>query len=299
MITESYQFSEKSTSILTNASNFYIDNKSREIAILYRVLSGTCLITNLNHEIPVDLSSNYFFENFTPNDKGDLSFLDTFEESINLDDYDRFIEKSGYKNHKFYRAFLNEIASSVYYEETERHTAAFVHIYRAYEHMSYAFPMIYASKTDDYIATFQNLRTWLTRTDDGNTGELKFHKSFIATLFKGLPELSNTVDIHILARNEFRDKIFSVLANKVVGWKSPDKYTPTTVRPDKLAIQFLEFHSFIVTLRNRYFHYSNTRSDNIGLDEIVESDMLFSFVNKPALNYIATIFNAIIRHQMG
>jgi len=159
--------------------------------------------------------------------------------------------------------------------------------------------MIYAAKTDNYIGTFENLRKWISSSaNDGNVGELRFHKAFVSTLFHDLPELSSTIDIHIQSRDEYKEAIFEGLASKVLGWKRPEQYTGATSRPDKLSISFSDFHSFIVNLRNRYFHYSNSRSDNIVLEEIVESDLLFSFVNKAGMNYITTIFNGVVGHQM-
>ncbi|MDD2271118.1 MAG: hypothetical protein PHP95_04195 [Desulfuromonadaceae bacterium] len=299
MRTISYEFYEPNATTFTSASAFHINDSSSELSLLFRLISGTCLISNRNLELAVELNKNYFYSDFRNNDDNDLSFLDNFDESLKLDDYEQFINKNRHKNRKFYKPLLNEIAGCIYYEELERHTSAFVHLYRAYEHMSYAFPMIYASKTDDYIGTFENLRKWLTNSEsDGNVGELRFHKSFITTLFKGSPELSSTIDIHITAKDEFKENIFNGLTQKVLCWNNSTQFTTSTVSPDKISVSFVEFHSFIVNLRNRYFHYSNARRDNIGLDDIIESDLLFSMVNKASINFIATIFHGVIRQHM-
>lgn len=299
MKTISYEFSEKADTTFTSESVFFIKPTSSELVLIFRVLSGTCQITNLNSDDTTSLSANFFFSDFRENSLSDLSFLDGFDEGISLQDYEKRVTDNGVKNRKFYKSFLSELASCVYHEKSSRHTAAYVHLYRAYEHLSYAFPMIYASRTEDYVGTFENLRKWMSgSSQDGNIGELRFHKNFIATLFKGSPELQTTVDIHITTKQEYKETIFKALAEKVAGWHAAENYSPATQKPDKLAIPFLEFHSFLVTLRNRFFHYSNARNDNIGLDDIVEADLLFSFVNKAALNYIATIFHGIIKHQM-
>lgn len=295
-----FELSEPEGSTFTDQSKFFIENKTTEFAALFRVLAGSCLITNLNSDIAVDAKNNYFFGDFQENVGRDLSFLDDFEEGLKNSDYETHVPRQAFANKKFYNSLLSEIAGAVFNEGVEKHTSAFVHLYRAYEHLSYAFPMIYSAKAQNYIGTFENLRKWMTNSDsDGNIGELRFHKAFIGSLFKGYDEISSTIDIPILCKNEYKEKIFDALTIKVLGWKKPENYTPTTIRPDKISIQFLEFHSFIVTLRNRYFHYSNARSDNIVLEEIVESDLLFSFVNKAGLNYISTIFQQIVSHQIG
>lgn len=299
MKTISYEFSECNGSSITAESPFFIHEHVAEFALLFRVLSGSCQITNLNTEESAVLSRNYFYDDIRENESRDLSFFDEFDEDLTLSDYERLVTKIAFDNRKFYQPFLNELASCIYHEEGERHTAAFVHLYRSYEHLSYAFPMIYASKTKDYVGTFENLRKWMSSGSDGNVGELKFHKNFVVSLFKDLPDLARTINVEINTKQEFREPIFKALTEKVVGWKSPESYTSATVRPDRLAIPFTEYHSFFVTLRNRFFHYSNARSDNIGLDDIVEADLLFSFINKITLNYIATIFHGVVKHQLA
>lgn len=299
MKTISYEFSERTGSPLTAESPFFIHSGVAEFPVIFRVLSGSCQITNLNTDESSVISKNYFYSDARQNETCDLSFLNDFDEGLSLTDYERLIKKTAWTNRKFYKPFLNELASCIYHEQNERHTASFVHLYRAYEHLSYAFPMIYASRTQDYVGTFENLRKWMSHDSDGNVGELKFHKNFIVSLFKDLPELSRTIDVEITTRQEHREPIFTALAVKVAGWNAPDKYTATTIRPDRLAIPFLDYHSFFVTLRNRFFHYSNSRSDNIGLEDIVDSDLLFSFINKVTLNYIATIFHGVMKHQIA
>jgi hypothetical protein len=294
-----FSLSEPLPSSFGTGSAFAIGPRTTEFAALFRLMSGSCSITNLNSDVTVSPNQNYFFSDFRENPEQDLAFLDNFEEDITLQDYESHVSGKGFSNRKFYKSLLAELCGAVFNEAIDSHTAAFVHLYRAYEHLSYAFPMIYAAKTDNYIGTFENLRKWISNSDsDGNVGELRFHKSFVSTLFHGLPELSSTIDIHIQSRDEYKEAIFEGLAIKVLGWKRPEHYTGATTRPDKLSISFSDFHSFIVNLRNRYFHYSNSRSDNIVLEEIVESDLLFSFVNKAGMNYITTIFNGVVGHQM-
>lgn len=299
METASYIFIENVNSSFSDESPFFISDRNSELAMIFRVFSGSCIIKNKNSDESVELSQNYFFEDVRDNEDGDLNFLNNFEEDLKLEDYENYITENKFKNRKFYKPFLNEISGCIYNEKIERYTVAFVHLYRAYEHLSYAFPMIYAAKTDNYIGTFESLRKWMTNaSSDGNVGELKFHKNFIEALYKDAIEINTTIDVHITAKDEFREIIFDGIAKKVVGWESPKKYTPGTIRPDKLSIKFVEFHSFLVNLRNKFFHYSNARNDNISLDDIIEAELLFSFVNKPALNYVANIFHSITKHQM-
>jgi len=296
----SFSLSEPLSFPFAERSPFFINPDTNELASLFRVLAGSCVLTNLSNDVSIALARNYFTGDYEENSAQDLSFLETFEEGLRLADYEQHVESKKFVNRQFYKNLLAEICAALFNEGKEKHTAAFLHLYRAYEHLSYAFPMIYAAKTDNYVATFENLRKWMVDADkQGNVGELGFHKAFVSTLFKGLPEISTTIDINLNCKDEYKEKLFDGLARKVLGWKSEAEYTSATVRPDKLSIRFVDFHSFIVNLRNRYFHYSNARSDNLALEEIADSDMLFSFVNKAGLYYVATIFNRVVSHQMG
>ncbi|HCG7759454.1 hypothetical protein ACSTIV_10640 [Vibrio parahaemolyticus] len=296
----SYQIIERSTGAFDEEDVFYLSDACSEQTALFRLLSGSCDIYSKIQEQQVSANKNFFFSDIVENTDGNLSFLNNFEEGIELTDYHAFMAANRFRNRAFYKNILNEMVAAVYHYENGNHTAAFVHLYRTYEHISYAFPMIYSSKTDDYMRTFENLRNWMTDSkSDSNVGELRFHKSFVAAMFKDTPELASTIDIEIVSTQEYQEIIFDTLTKKVLGWKSPDKFTSATIQPSKIAVNFSEFHIFIVTLRNRFFHYSNARSDNIKIEEILDSNFLFSLVNGSIIYFISTIFHGVIKHNMS
>jgi len=301
MRTVCHEFSEPyDTPSFSDESVFKIKSGTFELAVIFRILAGTCGITNLNSNDTAELNINYFFSDHQENSERNLDFLNSFQEGLALIDYGEYIRKNAHSNRKFYKPFLGELATAIYCEQKCSHTAAFVHVYRTYEHMAYAFPMIYASKTNDYVGTFENLRKWLSSAkSDENVGELKFHKAFVCSLFSEQPEISSTIDIHISSREEHKELIFDALCKKVLDWKTPDKFTGGTVRPSKISVNFVDFHSFLVNTRNRFFHYSNARADNLGIDEVIDSEMFFSMINKTAISYIAKIFHEVVTYNMS
>ena len=161
MKTVCHEFSESGSGLFCDDSVFKIKSGMFELALVFLTLAGACDIASFQNNDTVVLDVNYFLSDSQKNDERSLVFLDSFQEGLALSDYEGYIKKNAHSNRKFYKPFLCEIASAVYCEQKSLHTAAFVHIYRAYEHMAYAFPMIYASKTDDYVGTFENLRKWL------------------------------------------------------------------------------------------------------------------------------------------
>lgn len=295
MNTKSFAFTEPNGSVLGPESPFIINSNSKPLSVLYRVIGGTCNIHNIAEDTFVIAKNNYFYSDYMENIDQSISFLEDIEETLTLEDYENMISKNRNRNVRFFASLLNEFTASIYYEIIGMHTASYVHIYRAYESMSFAFPMIYASKTDTYYGTFNNLKKWLCNST--NTGELKFHKNFILTLMANTPELMSTIDIYITAKDECKESIFDSLERKVLGWNRPSDRTAGTTYPDKISIPFGSFHSFIVTLRNRYFHYMSTREDNIHLSDIYNPEIVFSFVTKQSIYFMATLLNAVVMHQ--
>src|SRR5262245_38924997 len=55
-----------------------------------------------------------------------------------------------HKNVDFFKRLNNEFNNFHYYSHKESHTTAFLYLYRILESVSYAFPLIYASKTNDF-----------------------------------------------------------------------------------------------------------------------------------------------------
>lgn len=294
MISKSFEFTEPKESVLSEKSPFFISEESSPLSLIFRLLGGTCDLTNKNEDKLQKCINNFFYSDCRENENRSIDFLDKIEESIKINDYEKIIKQNKYKQVNFYKTLLNEISACIYYDNNEMYTTAFIHLYRCYESLSYAFPMIYAAKTETFYNTFENLKKWLCNSD--STGELKFHSNFISTLFEGTPELSSTIDINIKSKDEYKESLFNCIERKILG-QNANTRNPNSVFPDKICIPFDLYHNLIVTLRNRYFHYMSSRIDNINLDEIIDPELLFSFVNKPSLYFISTIFNAIITHQ--
>ncbi|WP_152554895.1 hypothetical protein [Serratia sp. DD3] len=267
----------------------------------------------------VDLEINYFFplneietcttENIEGNTeaiqqendsitKSHLEFLNGYEDGGRLQHYNTFIKVNKFKNRNFYKSFYQEICSAVYNVQVKNNTLAFVHIYRAYESISYAFPMIYSSLTDNYHNTFNNLRKWFSSGSSDNTGELKFLSNFIKDVFKNDELLDSSFDINIIGDENYKKRVFNALKEKILPLKKQEAYAENHSEPDVFSIPFSMFHTFLITLRNRFFHFSHSNNSNINLDDIDDAELFFPLVNKHAIQYITTLFHAIVWHSI-
>ncbi|MBH2545088.1 hypothetical protein I5Q23_09110 [Serratia marcescens] len=300
-----------------DSSMFKLNEGSSELLMIFRLLSGSCKMKA--YDTIVDLEINYFFplnemeSSTTDNIEGNtevihqendsitqscLGFLNGYEEGGTLQHYEIFIKVNKFKNRNFYKPFYQEICSAVYNVQLEKHTLAFVHIYRAYENISYAFPMIYSSLTDNYHNTFNNLRAWFSSGSSENTGELKFLSKFIKEVFKNDELLDSSFDINIVGDEGFKQRVFNTLKEKILPLKKQEAYAENHSEPDVFSIPFSMFHSFLITLRNRFFHFSHSNENNISLDDVDDAELLFRLINKHAIQYITTLFHAIVWHNI-
>ncbi len=164
--------------------------------------------------------------------------------------------------------------------------------------MSYAFPMIYSAETNNYYNTFNELSSWFSSKHGDNTGELKFLSNFINCLFDGDELLDSCYDIHLIGDDSVKQRIFSMFEQKILPIRDNDSYGQNHVEPDVFSVPFKKYHSFLITMRNRFFHYSHSNKNNISLDDIGNAEFLFSLINKISLQYITTLFHAIVWRKL-
>ncbi len=207
-----------------------------------------------------------------------------------------------HQNHNFFLNLNNEFNNFYYYENKQSHTTAFAYLYRILETISYAFPLIYASKTDDFIGTYNYLKDFLSGNRD--KGELGFFKSFVKVIFKGdpltEPESSISIDI-VVDREEVeeRERLQRVFFNSFRK-ACPDNniYSADTEEPRKISVKFSEYSSFIINLRNRFFHLFSSGQPNLQSDDIIDADYFFKLVNKPTAYWISLVLLEILKHSI-
>jgi hypothetical protein len=180
----------------------------------------------------------------------------------------------------------------MYHESKGSHTSSFVFLYRALEHVSYAFPLIYASKTNDFLKTYKFLKELMT--GDRNAGELGFFKIFLQTVYKDDALAESSIDFTISVETERQRVEIYELLEKLC---SAEMIDPATEKPRILSIKYLEVGSFFITVRNRFFHFMSGGAANIETTEIEDVDMMFSVLNKVFLHWLATILLAIVSNS--
>lgn len=196
------------------------------------------------------------------------------------------------RNKSFYNNLLNEYSNFFYNTEIKNHTLAFLHLYRILEYTSYTFPLIYSLNTKDYINSFENLRVLFS--GDKDKGELKVFKEFIFEIFgkqKYFETLS--IDIDIIADfPEYTERIYETL---MLICDKDIFETAKNVKNKKISIKFIYFSSFIITIRNRFFHLKNSQPNNIHSIDIVDANHFFSLINTKCAYFLSLVTFEVIK----
>lgn len=281
--------------------SLHIKEKSNpEILLILRLLSGALMLEHCYSEQKIDQMINYFVADLKPfRENWGIKFPEIIGENITANDLSSYISSVKYKNRSFYKNILFEISNFFLHTNRGSHTAAFIFVYRVLENIAYAFPLIYVSRTDDFTRTFDYLKELFVENNENkeggkNKGELGFYKSFVLSLYKDDPIAESTVDFNIAVMDiQVQRTIFNALSEvtqKIQGG--------ATESPRKISIQFCEMGSFIITVRNRFFHNMNGGVKNFDSQSIVDSDIFFSLLNNTCLSWIATIFLGILSHHL-
>lgn len=264
-----------------------------ELLLIVRLLSGAIKLEHKSTSKKIFQKENYFSSSLNGYSQyWDKRFPEMVAEDYTAEQLSFFIDSSRLKNRKFYKNILSELSYYFYYQAKGVHASAFVFLYRALEHVSYAFPLVYVSKTDDFSKTYGFLKELMG--GDKDTGELGFFKSFVKTVYKDDSICESSLDFQMLLDTESEQrKMYNLLESLCKG----SMVDESTDKPRVLSIKYLEVGSFLIAIRNRFFHFMNGGAKNIESSSIEDIDVLFSLVNKKFLYWLSTVFLAVISHN--
>jgi hypothetical protein len=265
-----------------------------ELLLILRLLSGNVEVEHNYSNSVIKSRVNYFSGDLVRVNNWKTEFPVLFSEDTTAEDLSVFIQNTKYVNRSFYSIILSETSQFMLHTKKNSHTSAFIFLYRILEKISYAFPLIYASKTQDFLRSFKQLKELMV--GDKEKKELGFFKAFVNLLYKNNSISDTSIDIAITSNQaSVREQVYKslkeVIDNSIIHEDS-NEY-------DKLAIKYTDMGSFIINIRNRFFHNLNGEAKNLESDKIVDSDELFSFINPMAMHWISMVFLQITEHSLA
>lgn len=188
------------------------------------------------------------------------------------------------KNSSLYKKILMEFSMCFYYREKKEFLSEFIFIYRIVECIAYSFPLIYASKSGNFEKGFKDLKSFFSNEKD--QGELNFFNRFMTTFLDN--EMQN-VNLELNLENysiDLNEKAYNF--NKLI---SPSKITELDEVNSKMKIKYKDSISFIISLRNRFFHnlLGSTNNQILMSDYSDLIEIYFKEFNEKFLNWISVI----------
>ena len=274
-------------SFSASQANLEITGTEPAQLLLARLLTGTCKF-KYSHE------TNYIYSriNFTqlPYNSRSRSFNRIFTAFLpsgySLDDYSSYIGQNRIRNKEFYEEICQEIANCLYWYEKKRFANSFIFLYRFLETISFAFPQIYALREREFNKTYDHLKGFFN--NDKTATELKFFKMFCTKILTSSYSTSTIkVDTTFASSHAEQDKIWDELhrlANSSNTFRGGNK-------PTHLEIDLVNFGSFIIEVRNRYFHFlRGTWQENVSSKNIANLENMFQSIISPSLNWIGILY---------
>lgn len=272
------------------SDDFQITDSSPSNYNILRIITGGTSVTNNDTFVTTDFTTNYLslYYSFDDEKSVENNLAEILNESIELDDLKDFFfdRRFALKNKQFFNRLENEFCNFLTYQAKGNHTTAFIFLYRILEVISFSFPLIYASKTYDFKHTYGKLKEIFSSNSNKSKGELGFFKTAIKVMFEGSNLLETSIDMELNDEFEKNEKIYKALR----GICDDQIFHTDTIENSKISICFGEVSSFIITLRNRFFHLFNRGDKNLESIEIIDPDYLFSKLNKPLFTWVCVIY---------
>lgn len=188
-------------------------------------------------------------------------------------------------NKGFFEVLMNEISRSISANLNGNSLSAFVYLYRAIEHISFALPIFHARHARNYIKAFNELKALISTGD----AELKFCEKFIKHIFDGKAHIT-AYSYAITFDSAHHEKYLKYLKGH------HDKHC--TFNGPSIEVPFLKAFSFVVDVRNKFFHHLSGSNQSASSKEIRDADAFFRPINEIGYSLIGLIFSHILSQEI-
>lgn len=252
-------------------------------AVLFRLLLGTLdfKFDQFDELYKQDIGYSRIQDEFESRESSN-PIADWLNGEFGTGDLDWYFKRNR-KNKALFDELLVEFSLCFLYKNRNNHTTAFLHLYRALEYMSYSFPISYSSRVVGFYTSFDTFKDFFITKDQG---QLKFFREFVIAFFeKSLLRCRTTIDTFV--GNQIYDKQKIAVIQKLC--KGFDYFDNGSV----IQIEYKYLLDFMVTLRNRYFHFQYDRAENISNINF-DGELFFESLNDKFLNWLSMIYLEIL-----
>lgn len=279
-----------------NVNNRFLSvvENNRPLLKVFRLLSGTIICNDTFTQKKHRFKTNFFYLPYQDNvNLTQRTLLSNFEDEVPLSYLNKFFKISN-QNNAFYFDIISEVTNCLVSMKKHDYLKSFIYLYRLLEGVSYSFPLLYTSKNFDYKKSYKELKSFFS--EDSQAGELLFFKTFLKKTFGSEDFYNSTIDIDMIdiENEELRSSYYTIYKRHLRSEMIND-----STQDIEIKINFPDFFSFIINVRNRYFHFlQGTNQSNLSSQEIPCPDMFFKPIVNQGLNAISIILFEIIKFEM-
>lgn len=182
-------------------------------------------------------------------------------------------------NHGFFYSVFDEVARAISYLHINQGLAAFAHLYRALEKLSFSFPLYHARQNKTYMKAYEQLKRYF------KGGELEFCSNFVKEILNEDP----------LTATGTRTLTFHTpLSAQQIAYFSEKHSNLSISASGDVEVNLVDVFDFLVTLRNHYFHQLSGSNYSLESKVVPRSDEFFIPPTEAGLGLIGVIFGKMI-----
>lgn len=284
------RFSNQAHIALNPASKFP-NCRNNEAWKLMKIISGSVKYKHYKSTNFVTQKKNYLrpdLSNFPSN--WHTGFARYFSDNMSYEEIFQAHQTNLNIDRAFYKNINLELLNFVRFQKLGHHTTAFIYLYRMLEHSAYTAPMLFILSEKSFVKSYNEIASWFS--GQKKTGELAFFKKFIESVFDD-EMIQTNIDFQLSAPNDdIRKKHYKIIKQLSDG----SSYSFNELNEDQsFSIPAKEISSLIITIRNRFFHYTISNSGNIKSEKLMDSDDFFGALNDTMMHWMATLFGQVIQ----
>lgn len=263
-------------------------------ALLIRLLTGTLDIQHSTENKSYKARTNYSNLTYTTQNRISSGSIRNCFEAESIDRIGEYLLLNNRGNKAFNETLLLESTHLIVAKSNNDYLSSFVHLYRLLEFISYSFPLLHTSISNNYFGSFTALQKYFTN----GGGELSFLIRFINDLFKGKPELLLSAEFNIPGNSaEIRDTLYRSIKQLLSEKNSSITYDDSLYQ---FHVEYKNLIDLIVFIRNRYFHFSTgTGIKNFKSSEIIDPNLFFEIIIDNSFNWISRIYFEILANALN
>lgn len=233
-------------------------------------------------------------KNRRPSAKSIDSIIDIiFDGDLSASDAEGFLHRSSNDNRKFFEELSAELCFCITANKKKASVESFLHLYRIFELISVALPLVYASQMADYREAMNFIKSLSASDRDQDLSVLKYFSESIVKRNSTLRSL--TIDFPFGVGDR---KLSQELIRQLSNYVFHDKKIIYSVFDDEsgVSISFQSIPRFVVSCRNRLFHNAIS-NENFKLDPLKGANTVCSMMIDPCLYWLSLMYAEIIKAQ--